>query len=316
MGHIFIRTRAAMRIAAFLNLKFINNRCKVLVVKEVLLDGICFFVYYNSHNIIEDVMEHNDLERLKMAVQLLEHPSWTSRLTDLIGIPVEWTIQQLPKKAKQIISDATTKAIRSALKAAVYTMKVNLKATPVRWWHRGFVTTSGGVGGFFGLLGLPIELPTSTIIILRSIADIARSEGENIISVETQLNCIEVFALGGKMKSDDAAESGYYAIRTTLAKIVTEASEFIAKKGLVEEGAPIIVKFIARIAARFEVVISEKVATEIVPIIGAISGAIINLLFINHFQSIATGHFTVRALERKYGEDVIRREYEVIAKSI
>jgi hypothetical protein len=36
---------------------------------------------------------------------------------------------------------------------------------------------SGGVGGFF-------ELPLSTTIIMRSIADIARSEGEEVTSID------------------------------------------------------------------------------------------------------------------------------------
>jgi hypothetical protein len=260
-------------------------------------------------------MDKIDYERLKHAVDLLEHPSWTAKVTDLIGMPIEWAMLQLPKKANQIISKASTKAIQKALDAAVITMKPDHRGTSQKWWHRGAVATSGAVGGFFGVAGLPFEMPASTIIMLRSIADIARNEGEDITKAESQLNCIEVFALGGKTKSDDAAESGYYATRVALAKIVTEAASFISEKGIIEEGAPIIVRFIAKIATRFELVISEKAATEIVPVIGAVSGAAINLLFIKHFQSIAAGHFTVRALERKYGEEVIRKEYETIAKS-
>ena len=37
---------------------------------------------------------------------------------------------------------------------------------------------SGAAGGAFGLATLPVELPVSTIIMLRSIAAIARNEGE------------------------------------------------------------------------------------------------------------------------------------------
>ena len=62
------------------------------------------------------------------------------------------------------------------------------------------VGTSGGIGGVFGLAALPIELPVSTAIMLRSIADIARSEGHDISQVKTKLECLEVFALGGKPK--------------------------------------------------------------------------------------------------------------------
>jgi len=49
--------------------------------------------------------------------------------------------------------------------------------------HKMFVATSGAVGGAFGLPALTVELPVSTITMLRSIADIARSEGEKIKSI-------------------------------------------------------------------------------------------------------------------------------------
>jgi len=58
------------------------------------------------------------------------------------------------------------------------------------------------------------------------------------------------------------------------------------------------VRLVTRIASRFGVVVSEKAAAEAVPILGAAGGATINLLFINHFQSMARGHFIVRSLER------------------
>jgi hypothetical protein len=235
------------------------------------------------------------------------------RVTDLIGMPIEWAMTKLPKRANHVIANATTKAIKKALLVAVATMKQEHHGAHKKWWHRGAVALSGGVGGFFSLPGLAIELPVSTIIMLRSIADIARSAGESIKSIEAQLACIEVFALGGSKKSDDAIETAYYPVRVALARAVAQAAEFITEQGLVEEGAPVIVRFIAKIAARFEGLVSEKVASEIVPVIGAVGGATINLLFINHFQSMARGHFIVRSLERKYGAETVRKEYERIA---
>ena len=56
----------------------------------------------------------------------------------------------------------------------------------------------GSAGGAFGLAALPFELPVSTIIMLRSIADIARSEGEDLSDPDTALSCVQVFALGGR----------------------------------------------------------------------------------------------------------------------
>jgi hypothetical protein len=58
--------------------------------------------------------------------------------------------------------------------------------------------------------------------------------------------------------------------------------------------------------------VSEKVAVEAVPVIGAAGGAAINVLFTGHFQRMAHGHFTVRRLERTYGEAAVREAYEAL----
>ena len=50
--------------------------------------------------------------------------------------------------------------------------------------------------------------------------------------------------------------------------------------------------------------------SQTVPILGALSGAAVNSLFLNHFQALAQGHFTVRRLERIYGKGTVRRAYD------
>ena len=141
------------------------------------------------------------------------------------------------------------------------------------------------------------------------IADIARAEGESVSDLETKLACLEVFALGGKSKEDDGAESGYYAVRTALAKSVLDASEFLTKKAITDQGSPILVKFTAEIAKRFGIQVTEKAAAQAVPAIGAAGGAIINTIFIGHYQDMATGHFIIRRLERVYGKELVQKEY-------
>ena len=144
---------------------------------------------------------------------------------------------------------------------------------------------------------------------LRSIADIARSEGEQINLLETKLACLAVFALGGRSKSDDGSETGYFFVRATLARAISDATQYIAKKGLVQEGAPVLVRFVASLASRFGIIVSEKVAAQAIPLIGAAGGALINTVFIDHFQNMARGHFVIRRLERVYGKDLIQQEY-------
>src|SRR6185503_12211102 len=104
--------------------------------------------------------------------------------------------------------------------------------------HKLTLAATGAMGGALGISALAIELPVSTTVMLRSIADIGRSEGEQIRSVESRLACIEVFALGGRLQSDDGGDLGYFAVRTALARAMTDAAQFIAERGIAQEGAP------------------------------------------------------------------------------
>jgi hypothetical protein len=51
-------------------------------------------------------------------------------------------------------------------------------------------------------------------------------------------------------------------------------------------------------------------AAQAVAVLGALGGAAVNLAFTEHFQDVARAHFTVRRLERIYGADVVRAEYD------
>ena len=73
-----------------------------------------------------------------------------------------------------------------------------------------------------------------------------------------------------------------------------------------------LVRLISLIAARFGLVVSQKMAAQLVPVIGAMGGAAVNYAFVDHFQNVARGHFTVRRLERAYGAEAIRTEYELL----
>lgn len=252
------------------------------------------------------------LHELQEAKRLLEQPSLAARLTDSIGSPIEKGLAMLPERWSGTINSAVRTSLNRALEVAVKSLQKSRTFDARERLHRTAVTATGAAGGALGLTGLVIELPVSTTLMLRSIADIARSEGEDINDVRTQLACLEVFALGGRSREDNAAETGYFAIRSALASSVTEAARYLAQKGLLDKGAPALVRFISAIAARFGVVVSEKVAAMAVPVLGAAGGAIVNSVFMKHFQEMARGHFVVRRLERIYDPDLIRNEYESI----
>src|SRR5262249_2460152 len=102
----------------------------------------------------------------------LDPPAWPPRLGNIAGKPIELAGRALPAAASEAVATATTKALHAALAVALRTMEKEPKAAS-RLLHKALAAASGAVGGGFGLAALPVELPISTIIMLRSIGDIA-----------------------------------------------------------------------------------------------------------------------------------------------
>jgi len=257
-----------------------------------------------------------DREDLVRAVGLLENPGFLARVTDLIGQPIEKVVGYLPSPATERLQESVRKTLHKLLGVSISTLRRGPRKPARTLTHKIAGGVSGAVGGFLGTPALAVELPLTTAIILRSIADIARSEGEVLDDVDARLACLEVFAFGGRSGDDDGSETGYFAVRAALAKAVSDAARHIAQRGLSGEGAPVIARLVAQIASRFSSVVSEKIAAQAVPVIGAVGGAGINLLFMDHFQDMARGHFIVRRLERDHGRELVRREYQLLVDEL
>ncbi|MFN0130787.1 MAG: EcsC family protein [Verrucomicrobiales bacterium] len=254
----------------------------------------------------------DDQRSLERAFALLEEPSFAAKATRALGEPVAQAMTLLPAGWSEKVTATTEMALSKALDAAVLTMRSGAGAASSHLAHKIVSGLSGAAGGAFGLPALTVELPLSLVIMLRSIADIARSEGELVRDPTTKLACLEVLALGGVGETRDPRRHGYYAIRLALASAVGEATRFVAQRGVVSHGAPPLVRLITQIAGRLSVQVTEKAAAQALPLIGAAGGAIINLMFLDHFQDMARGHFAVRRLERRHGQDATRAAYEAL----
>jgi hypothetical protein len=257
-----------------------------------------------------DRLTAGEMEQLRAAVRALEGGGFGSRLANLLGRQIETVGRALPAPARELVARATESALRAALRIALRTVDAKAPPRAATGMHKALAAASGAAGGAFGLGAIAIELPVSTTIMLRSIAQIAREEGEDLSQPEAALACVEVFALGGRSAADAAVDGGYFAVRTLLAKTVGESARFIIQRGLADETAPILVRLVAQIGARFGLVVSQKVAAQAIPLLGAVGGAAVNLAFTEHFQTVARGHFTVRRLERAHGADAVRFDYE------
>lgn len=259
-------------------------------------------------------LSEQDQRALQQAKNLLENPGLAAKLTGVIGTPIEKGLSHLPADWKKSVGEIAQAALIKAADTAIFTMKDTPGEASSNLSHKVAAAASGAMGGAFGLAGLALELPLSTTIVLRSIVDIARSEGASIQDVRTKLACLTVFALGGKSSADDGSESGYFAVRTALASAVAEAAQHLMTKNVAESGAPVLVRLITMVARQFGLQVTQKAAAQAVPAIGAMGGALINTMFIDHYQDMARGHFVVLRLEQQYGADQVRAVYQTLPK--
>lgn len=265
-----------------------------------------------------------DWSALERAVALLEAPTITARMANLVGTPLEFAVRALPKSVSSRIHGAVEAALYKSAQLALWSMDDTPGRGASTRLHKLAAAATGAVGGAFGFAALFLELPVSTTIMMRAVADVARSEGFSLEDPATRHACLEVFALGGQSDSDDASETGYYLARGFTADVMRHFSAELAGRSMAGQGVTTglgsketgkwLAKLVERVASRFGVVVSEKFAAQAVPVVGAATGAALNTMFTDYYQDVARGHFIVRRLERQYGETVVRDAYDLIAR--
>ncbi|MEW6438494.1 MAG: EcsC family protein [Pseudomonadota bacterium] len=249
---------------------------------------------------------------LQIARTYLERPDFAARLAEYAGRPVEHIFRVMPRVANARLNKAVETTILSCLKLAIGSLRERPRRRPASRTSSVLAGINGGVSGFFGLAALPVELPLTTTLMLREIADIARHHGEDLSNLEARLACIEVLGLGTR-RPQGGLEVGYYASRAMLSKLVADASSHLIERGVTGVSAPAVSSLLAEIIRRFGLVASERVAASALPVAGALGGATVNFLFMNHFQRVAHGHFTIRRLERHYGREIVRGYYQSLS---
>lgn len=253
-----------------------------------------------------------DLVELERAVRLIERPGIAARLAERVGQPVNRIVGYLPKAAHDRLYAVVKKTVWNCLEMALDALPPRQVRPPSKLVPKLITGFTGGVGGIFGMFALPFELPLTTTLMFMSIADIARYEGEDLSQLEARLACLEVFALGDRRGGRDAV--GYYAGRTVLTKLTNDvASYLVVDRGVVEASTPVMTRLLGEIVSRFGFVVSERIAAGAVPVVAAVGGAAVNMVFMEHFQRIAQGHFIVRRLERKYGAAAVQSLYRELA---
>ena len=216
---------------------------------------------------------------------------------NFVGGQVEDTLKLLPKGAREQIDEAARSALHKSYDLAAQSRSGRLSRTvQTDAGHKVIATISGALGGIGGLPTALAELPVATTMIFRAVQGVAAQYGEDPTAQEARLECLAVFGAGGPGADDDGVDTSFIGARLGL----TGA----AVHGLISKVAP-----------RFATMLSQKLATQAVPVLGAAAGAGTNYAFTGYYVEMAHVHFGLRQLARTYGEDqVLDAFHQALAK--
>lgn len=249
---------------------------------------------------------------IAQAAEWLEQPRLGVKIANMAGKPLDGALNLFPSVNKAM-QNTLQAAISRCLQVAIES-QAEEDFVPSPWRARLLTGLTGGLGGLFGAAALPVELPVTITLMLRGIADIARERGEDLRALEPRLACLQVFALGDRGHNTRGAGAAtalnYYAARVTLARLTSNVVSNVAERAILDASAPMASRFVGELVSRLGVVLSERIAAGAVPVLGAVGGATLNMIFMDHFERLARGHFTLRRLERIHGPAPVKALYD------
>ena len=209
------------------------------------------------------------------------------KLVNRLGGSVEAQLNRLPASVRLELERAVTRALETAHGLAA------LGARAPDLGPRGATfaaMATGAAGGAAGLAGSLVELPVTITVMLHAIRSEARAAGYDPDDPAVRLTCLEVFAAGSPLKSDDGVNTAFLSARLTLAGGTLQ-------------------KALAVVVPRLAAVFGQKLAAQAVPVLGAMTGAALNAAFLSYYRELARIRFRLMRLAEVHGAEVVLREF-------
>ena len=209
------------------------------------------------------------------------------KLVNRLGGSVEAQLNRLPASVRLELERAVTRALETAHGLAA------LGARAPDLGPRGATfaaMATGAAGGAAGLAGSLVELPVTITVMLHAIRSEARAAGYDPDDPAVRLTCLEVFAAGSPLKSDDGVNTAFLSARLTLAGGTLQ-------------------KALAVVVPRLAAVFGQKLAAQAVPVLGAVTGAALNAAFLSYYRELARIRFRLMRLAEVHGAEVVLREF-------
>lgn len=207
-----------------------------------------------------------------------------------VGGQVEDGLKMLPAGARAQIDQAARRALETSYAAAATSRGYHKGSDSA---HRAVSVVTGALGGLGGLPTALAELPITTTVIFSAVQGVAAAYGEDPRDEAVRLECLAVFGAGGPGADDDGVNTSFFGAR-------------IGLTGAAVHG------LLGKVAPRFAAVLTQKLASQAVPILGAAAGAGTNYAFTDYYVSMAHVHFGLRKLARTHGEARILDEFHAV----
>ena len=202
------------------------------------------------------------------------------QVLNMLGGQAENLLERLPDGVKLRLESVAERALTLSLGAAARSRAV--VPDQQSWLNKAMTTALGAAGGSGGLPSALAEAPITVTVLMRAMLGIAAEYGFDPESDEVAHECLMIFAAAGPLADDDGADIGFLAARATLTGAGVGA-------------------LIARVAPRVATVLGQKLASQTVPVLGAVSGAAVNYAYTSYYQEMAHVRFHLLRLERDTG---------------
>jgi hypothetical protein len=214
------------------------------------------------------------------------------RFLTRMGGSIEDRMRLLPAPLRESLG-----ALTERLLSDTYLAAAGIGALPVvpragRRMHRAVATLSGAAGGAAGLGSAVLELPGTVALIFGAMQKAAAEHGYDPASEEVRKICLDILGSGGPGAWDDGVNASFVGARLSLSGTALHA-------------------IVARVAPRFGVVLGQKLASQMVPVLGAAAGAGVNYVFMDHYQQMAQVRFGLKRLAETHGEAAVVGAFRV-----
>lgn len=145
---------------------------------------------------------------------------------------------------------------------------------------------SGAVGGAGGIATSIAEMPVTITVILHAIRRAAREAGFDPDDPAIRAECLRVFTAGSPLADDDGVNTSFLSARLTVT-------------------GPAIAQVIQSVAPKLAAAMGQKLATQAVPVLGAVAGAALNAAFLRYYREMAEIRFALLALAQQHGAEEI-----------